>query len=214
MSERVAMWVASRGVEFSDAQRRILLAAERLFAERGVSHVSMREISAAAGQRNNSAVQYHFKNKHALLRALYDLRMVSLNTRRNELLDLCAEHTVLSSVDAFIRPLGDAVVGAGGSTAYARFLNRHLTEMRWHINDFGDDHVSGAFRVYRLLDDLLAGVPDAERIERFHQMNRIVTSVLADVEERLELGEIDSRGARRAVETLISGVAAAVASPC
>ncbi|AVH24073.1 TetR/AcrR family transcriptional regulator [Nocardia cyriacigeorgica] len=208
------MWRATRGVEFSDAQRRILLAAERLFAERGVSHVSMREISAAAGQRNNSAVQYHFQNKHALLRALYDLRMVPLNMRRNELLDLCAEHTVHSSVDAFIRPLGEAVVVSGGANAYARFLNRHLTEMRRQIEDFGDDHVSGAFRVYRLLDDLLAELPEAERTERFHQMNRIVTSVLADLEERLELGETDSRGARRAVETLISGVATAVSSPC
>ncbi|MFE7723506.1 TetR/AcrR family transcriptional regulator [Nocardia rhizosphaerihabitans] len=205
------MWEASREVEFSDAQRRILLAAERLFAERGVSHVSMREISAAAGQRNNSAVQYHFKDKRALLWALYDMRMVPLNTRRNAVLDNCAAHTVRTSVDAFIRPLGEAVVEAGGRTAYARFLNRHLTEMRRLVEEFGDDHVSGAVRVYRLLDDLLADMPDAERMERFHQMNRTVTSVLADLEERLELGETDSPGARRAVETLISGAAAAVA---
>lgn len=207
------MWETQRGVEFSDAQRRILLAAERLFAERGVSHVSMREISAAAGQRNNSAVQYHFKNKDVLLRALYDVRMVPLNARRNELLDLCAEHTVHSTIDAFIRPLGEAVVVSGGANAYARFLDRHLAEMRRQVEDFGDDLLSGAFRVHRLLDDLLAEVPDAERIERFHQMNRTVTSVLADLEERLELGETDSRGARRAVETLIQGVAAAVSGP-
>ncbi|MCP2315702.1 transcriptional regulator, TetR family [Nocardia amikacinitolerans] len=202
---------ASGRLEFSDAQRRILLAAERLFAERGVSHVSMREISAAAGQRNNSAVQYHFKNKKALLWALYDLRMMPLNTQRNSLLDNHTEHTVRTLVDAFIRPLGDAVVAAGGRTAYARFLNRHLTEMRRLPEEFDDEHVSGAVRVYHLLDDLLTDLPDAERAERFHQMNRIVTSVLADLEERLELGEADSTAARRAVETLISGAAAAVA---
>ncbi|MEV3964253.1 helix-turn-helix domain-containing protein [Nocardia sp. NPDC050193] len=62
----MGMQEAAVRFEFSDAQRRVLLAAERLFAERGAAHVSMREIATAAGQRNNWAVQYRFKNKQAL----------------------------------------------------------------------------------------------------------------------------------------------------
>jgi AcrR family transcriptional regulator len=34
-------------------RERLLVTAERLFAERGVAGVSLREIGAAAGQRNN-----------------------------------------------------------------------------------------------------------------------------------------------------------------
>ena len=59
----------------SDATRLQLLAtAERLFAERGIAGVSLREIGAAAGQRNNSATQYHFESKHGLVLALCEHR--------------------------------------------------------------------------------------------------------------------------------------------
>ncbi|MEV1201628.1 helix-turn-helix domain-containing protein, partial [Microbispora rosea] len=36
--------------------RRLVDAAERLFAERGIDAVSLREINAAAGQRNSTAL--------------------------------------------------------------------------------------------------------------------------------------------------------------
>src|SRR5205085_1882241 len=38
-------------------------AAARLFAERGIDNVSINEIVRAAGQRNASAVHYHFGNR-------------------------------------------------------------------------------------------------------------------------------------------------------
>jgi len=48
----------------------ILDAAEWLFAEHGVASVSNRQIGAAAGQGNTSAVGYHFGSKDELIRAL------------------------------------------------------------------------------------------------------------------------------------------------
>jgi AcrR family transcriptional regulator len=47
-----------------------------------VENVSLREIGERAGQRNNTAVQYHFGEKGNLIRALYDLRLVPLNDTR------------------------------------------------------------------------------------------------------------------------------------
>jgi len=49
---------------------RILLVAMRLFAEQGVDRVSLKDISDAAGNRNKSAVGYHFENKRGLINAL------------------------------------------------------------------------------------------------------------------------------------------------
>ena len=69
-----------------DTRTRILAAAERLYAERGVDGVSLREITEAAGQRNNAAVHYHFGGRDELVRALFELRWTQLEQRRAEML--------------------------------------------------------------------------------------------------------------------------------
>jgi AcrR family transcriptional regulator len=48
----------------------ILDAAERRFAERGFTGVSMRELAAEAGLRNQASLYNHFKNKRALYEAV------------------------------------------------------------------------------------------------------------------------------------------------
>lgn len=51
-------------------RERILDVAERLYSERGVDGVSLREIRLAAGQRNSSAIQFHFGDAIGLQLAL------------------------------------------------------------------------------------------------------------------------------------------------
>ena len=62
-------------------KEQIVLAAERLFAERGIDGVSLRQIGAAAGNGNNSAVQYHFGSKDRLVQAVFEYRLPRLNER-------------------------------------------------------------------------------------------------------------------------------------
>lgn len=50
----------------------IMRTAERLFCERGVDCVSMLEIQEAAGQRNHSAVKYHFGDCRGLVEAILE----------------------------------------------------------------------------------------------------------------------------------------------
>ena len=73
--EATAMTIATKrtnhgSVKAEVTQLAILRSAEALFAERGVDAVSLREVSAHAGQRNHSAVLYHFGDKRDLLEAL------------------------------------------------------------------------------------------------------------------------------------------------
>ncbi len=68
-----------------DTKQRILGAAERLFAERGFDATSLRAITAAAGV-NLAAVNYHFRSKDELIRAVLARNMAPLNARRLELL--------------------------------------------------------------------------------------------------------------------------------
>ncbi len=62
-------------------KEQIVLVAERLFAERGIEGVSLRQIGAAAGNGNNSAVQYHFGSKDHLVQAVFEYRLPRLRER-------------------------------------------------------------------------------------------------------------------------------------
>jgi AcrR family transcriptional regulator len=87
------------------AAEAILAAAHELFAERGVNAVSLREITRAAGQRNGTALQYHFGDRAGLITAIIDRHSRDLGMLRNALLDDCEIRGVTD-----IRPLAAALV--------------------------------------------------------------------------------------------------------
>ena len=60
----------------------LLDAAARLFAERGVDNVSIAEIVRSAGQRNTSAVHYHFGGRDQVLQAVLARHVSELAERR------------------------------------------------------------------------------------------------------------------------------------
>ena len=49
----------------------------------GLLGVSLRQIGAAAGNGNNSAVQYHFGTKDRLVQAVFEYRLPRLRERRD-----------------------------------------------------------------------------------------------------------------------------------
>src|SRR4051812_43646292 len=67
---------------------RLLDAAARLFAERGIDNVSMAEIVRAADQRNVSAVRYHFGTRDDVLAALVARHVPDIAERRLELIEV------------------------------------------------------------------------------------------------------------------------------
>jgi AcrR family transcriptional regulator len=66
---------------------RLVAAAERLFAERGIDTVSLREINQASGARNSMAIQYHLSDRIGLIQAVLDKHLPTLEARRHSLLD-------------------------------------------------------------------------------------------------------------------------------
>lgn len=84
--------VDSRHARSQATQTALMHAAEKLIAERGIENVSIREIVSAAGQKNESALQYHFKNLTGLIHAIHEARSQETQTKREGLLaDLLAK---------------------------------------------------------------------------------------------------------------------------
>lgn len=71
----------------TDTKHRLLDAAERLIGERGPEGVSMREISAAAGQANNNAATYHYGSRDGIIDAVLERRMHPIDDLRTEMVD-------------------------------------------------------------------------------------------------------------------------------
>lgn len=91
---------ATQKQPLSPAKRPIAMAAERLFAARGIDGVSLREIAEAAGSRNNNAVQYHFATREGLMAAIYAARVAEMEERRASMLERAEAEGV--SGDSFV----------------------------------------------------------------------------------------------------------------
>jgi AcrR family transcriptional regulator len=104
--------------------------AERLFAERGIDAVSLREIGQVAGQRNNAATQYHFGTRSELLRAIYNFRAQSINARRLEIIELLRAEGRTGDVHALLTAMLTPHVEslADPDNYFLGFLARLLTD--------------------------------------------------------------------------------------
>lgn len=85
--------IDSRRARSEATKDALMRAAERLIAERGVENVSIREIVAAAKQKNESALQYHFKNLTGLIEAIHDQRSEQIQHKRAALLEAKLAHS-------------------------------------------------------------------------------------------------------------------------
>jgi AcrR family transcriptional regulator len=112
------------GIAHDSTYQRLLSAAERLFAERGVDAVSLRAIMAAAGT-NVASVHYHFGSKERLIEALLDKYLNQLEKRRFALLDIAEEAETLRAIaEAIVVPLAE--IGENGGTAWLSTLGKLL----------------------------------------------------------------------------------------
>lgn len=171
-----------------DAREQLIVAAERLIAERGMD-VALRDVARAAGQRNNSAVHYHFGSRDGLVEAVIRFRIGALEARRLELL---AEHEALGAPDdpatlvrLIVAPMVD-VPYKQGATHYARFLETVRNHPALTGRPLDDQPTIRIIlsRLERCLD-----LPPALCRLRFSAMATVLFALLADVER--------ANGARR-----------------
>lgn len=133
--------------EQNDTKTKMIDAAERLFSEKGVDAVQLREIIEAAGQRNTSALQYHFKSREGLVEAVFKRRMAPINKLRlsmlSEVLESREPITAMVLARAIVLPLAHELFRATKPTYYASFLAQVLTSSHHFAALQGAEHYSG-----------------------------------------------------------------------
>lgn len=116
------------GSDRPDRRQAILLAAERLFAERGYAAVSIRQIADAAGVPL-ALVDYHFGQKHELFIAIFHHWRGTLEQRLQRLREARADagrdDPLRRVVEAFVMPVL-ALRGSAEGEFYAQLVAREL----------------------------------------------------------------------------------------
>jgi AcrR family transcriptional regulator len=121
---------APRRSTSSELTRNVLVStAETLFAERGLEGVSLAEINRKAGQRNATALHYHFGGKDGLIQAIFDKHRPRVNQLREQMIDALPEVPTLEQLlSALALPLLEQVRDADGGAAYVQFLAQMMND--------------------------------------------------------------------------------------
>jgi len=158
-------------------QEMLLLAGEELMGWKGIEAISVRDINAKAEQKNTSAIRYYFQNKHGLLQAILDHRMVHLDGLRQAALDELRaqknDHEI--GLDDLIRaqvlPLAEAVLADPAWQNYVLLLSQIVSaqgaayEALWH--EKYDQH---SVALIKLMRSKVSKLDDALWQQRVHDM--------------------------------------------
>lgn len=118
---------ARRGPTTSPGREALIVAGAALFAEHGLNGVSLREITRAAGQRNATALQYHFQNRDGLVRAIVECGADRVGPRRLALLDAPGRTpaTARELASLYVTPLLGELDGGSVGRSFLRVVG-HL----------------------------------------------------------------------------------------
>jgi AcrR family transcriptional regulator len=168
-----------------DARTKLILAAERLFGERGIDAVPLREVVAAAGQRNASALNYHIGGRDELIIAILEFRRAGVNARRMELLDQYGrdglEIDEAAIAGAIVLPLAELMMGDPRGGNYLRFLSQAIiTERPDSAYRSPGQNEDGMRRCFRFYEARQVNVAPRLVRERFAVCVRGVFYALAD----------------------------------
>src|SRR5690242_8902992 len=112
--------------ERGDRTREHLLdVAERLYGERGVASVSMREIRVASGARNTAALQFHFGDRDGLIDALIARHMPRVGEIQQRLYEDTQEsrRTRRALIEVLVRPSAEYLTRGASERAWVRIMN-------------------------------------------------------------------------------------------
>ena len=168
----------------TDTKTRLLDHAEKMFAEDGVYAVTNRQITEAAGQKNESALNYHFGTRNELIIALLSRRGKELDDARSERLAQIGDNpTTRELVHLLVEVYANCLHTENGCH-YLRIVDQlrgWMTDWEF-IASFEDDNVHEHLR-YIL--EILQKETDAQRVLA---MIMLMTAMTASRAQQVSVG--------------------------
>jgi AcrR family transcriptional regulator len=198
------------GPRSAATRARLLDTAEFLFARRGIAAVTTRELVEAAGQRNASAISYHFGSRDGLLAELLVRRGGPVDARRGELRGRAGSTPPPEElVRCLVEPYAELLHDPGGR-AYLRIvaqLRGRFASWRVESDRRTTEHLVG------ILDEIehLPAATPARRRNRVLAMIMVITSTTAERARHLDEGRRPELGHDEFVDDLVAMCAALVA---
>lgn len=198
---------------------RIVSAAERLFAERGIDATTLAEINRAASQRNRSAVQYHFGNKQGVIHAILDKHTPGIELRRHAMLDeieTYGEASLRALAEALVLPVAEKLDDPDGGRAFLRLNAQLIGHPSFPLLSLHAQRINrGADRLNRLIVANAPDWPEALWVPRWLLLIGLLFHGMADYARLVEAGGTSGEAPPRGlfVSNLIDSVVAILEAP-
>jgi TetR/AcrR family transcriptional regulator, regulator of cefoperazone and chloramphenicol sensitivity len=167
-------------------RERLVREAERLFARHGLYRVTVREITEAAGQRNVSALNYHFGSREGIIEAILVRHGDRIDELRGEsLVEVGTDASLRKLVAALVTPYATAL-----HTSEGRDYLRIVAQMSDVFATWGDERPgTGPWlrEILSLIEQRLP-LPPALRGERVLGMIMLMTATMAERARAVESG--------------------------
>ncbi len=153
-----------------DAKLALIRAGEELFARAGIHGTRINELTERAGQRNQSALHYHFGSRDGLLQAIVERHVSVVDGERADLLNVVgAQATLRQLVAVVVTPLAGELRTPSGRD-YLRIVPQLLTS---------DVNPPALMQTLAHAEERLSDLEPPLRSERLRSMIQLATTLLA-----------------------------------
>lgn len=160
-----------------ETRERLIDAGQHLFAADGVFTTPLKRVVDAAGQRNPSALHYHFGGRSGLLFAIIERHNAQIEAERRQMLDTAVQPSLYDLVRAFVLPQSNLLADEGGREFLSIISQLSDTFDRWDDDEKATP--PQALRTMRMIDAAMpSGLSPVLRRERITRFLELVTEAL------------------------------------
>lgn len=206
------------GRDGTETKLRLRRAAEHLFARHGIDAVPVRDIVELAGQRNDSALHYHFGSRSGLIDAIVEYHNRKMQNRVRELLGVPgaeggAEQQLRQLLTVLTLPLSERLRSDEGRD-YLRILAELTAKGEPPGYDEREDNGAFAECLIRVAATLVdAGVTGEILVERMQRLTELAVFSVAGRARRIDEQSAVHLDEDRFVANLIEMIVGACLAP-